>query len=123
MTRTVIQVECVRVGALLHRHQAVLGTIHHAVIRAKLGDHFKVVVAHLADHLIEGSLLRRIHVHRGPRFVVRHVEIEVAVPVHVGQGHRHAAGAGREPCLGRPLGEHPVSVVHEQRHTAAQRAH
>jgi len=70
--------------------------------------------------LVERPLLRRIDVHRRAGLVVGHVEVEVAVPIHIGQGHRHAGGVGGQPGFGRPLREHPVPVVQEQRHTAAQ---
>ena len=92
MSRAVVEVEAVWIGALLHRHQAVLGPIHDAVVLPKLGDHLEAVVAYFADHAIERPLLRRIHVHRRPGLVVGDVQVEVAVSVHVGQGHRHAAG-------------------------------
>ena len=78
--------------------------------------------ADLPDHLIEGALLRRIDVHRGPRLVVGDVQVEVAVAVHIGQRHGHAAAGGAEPGLDGTLGEHAVAVVDEQRHSPAERA-
>ena len=117
----VVQVEPVGVRALLHRHHAVLGPVHGPVVLPEPGDDLEAL-AHLAHHLIERPLLRRIDVHRGPGLVVGDVEVEATVPVHVGERHGHAAAAGGESRLRRPLREDAVPVVHEQRHAAAQRA-
>ena len=120
--RAVVQVEAVRVGALLHRYQAVLGPVHDAVVLAELRDDLEVLVPQVADHLVERPLLRRVDVHRGPGLVVGDVEVEVPVPVHVGQGHRHAARVGGQPCLSGMLGEHAVPVVEKERHALAEGA-
>src|SRR3989449_8424341 len=77
----VVEIEGVRVGALLHRHEIVFGTVHHPVVFPELGDDLEAMRADLADHLIEGALLRRIDVHRGARLVVGDVQVEVAVAV------------------------------------------
>src|SRR5438552_195174 len=57
-----------------------------------------------------------------PALIVGDVEVEVPVPGHVGQGHRHAARVGGEPRLGRALGEHAVPVVEKERHALAEGA-
>ena len=121
MPGAVVQVEAVRVRPLLHRDHAVLGPVHDSVVLAKLGDDLEAV-AHLPDHPIERPLLRRIDVHGGPRLVVRHVQVEVAVAIYVGQRHGHAAAGRAEPGLRGPLGEHAVPIVDEQRHAPAERA-
>ena len=117
----VVQVECVRIGALLHRDHTVLRPVLDAIILLELGDDLEAL-PHLPNDLIESAFLRRVDVHRRPRLIVGHVEVEVAVPVHVRQRHRHAARARGEAGLRRPLGEHPVPVVDEQRHATPQRA-
>ena len=122
MPLAVVQIEGVRIGPLLHRHEVVLGPIHHAVVLAELGNDLPVSVAHLMDHAIERSLLRRIDVHRRAGLVIGDVEIEMPVAIYVGQRHRHAAGGRAEPGLLRPLGEDAVAVVHEERDASGERA-
>ncbi len=121
MPLPVVQVERIRIGALLKRYEVVLRPVHHAEIFPELG-HDLVDVAHPPDHLVECAFFRRIDIQSRARFVVGHVEVEVAVAAHVAEGHRHAPGLRCEPRLSGPLREHAASVVHEQRHSAAQRA-
>src|SRR5712664_52555 len=82
--RAVVQVEEVRIGALYEAEASQISSIHHLVVLAVWLAHLIAVRPESARDAIEAAFLGRDAVDRRVSLIVRDIEIEIAVAIHVG---------------------------------------
>ena len=119
MPPPIVQVEEIWIRALLQADATEIGAVDQLVIAAIGLPHFVAVGTEAPRHAIERPLLWREAIQRRVCLVVRDVQIQIAVTVHIGEGDAHAPSGGTQTC--GVLAEVSAAIVYEDRVGAAAR--